>query len=349
MADKIKGAIPRAGGKKQFAFDHSLEIGSCRDEVESAILAAYRAGALEVLAELWEANVEQLCGLRWQRRVNPKMTRAGWCACQLVLGGERIDVRRPRVRSNRGKEVELPTIKAASQRDMLDRTAVEDVTAAVTTGTYPLDRYPRDPISANFVDGLIDRMSATQATYRGQFAPGLLIGSVDFPDQSFLGAVSIGHDGTRHLAGLRAGSTRDALNVEGFLDELVTRHRRSAPPEVFFVCEEPGVHAAIRERFGSAAILQRSPRDKRRRVLGGLPPSLQPKILEDMLEAYGHASAGTALKALQGVIASIERTYPDAAAALADGLQETLTLHRLGDGSTRTTATRTQRSAHPEA
>jgi len=337
----------RSSASKKFAFGPSLELGSCRDEVEHAILGAYRTAALEVLGELWEANVESLCGLRWQRRVKPKMTRAGWCACQLTLGGERLDVRRPRVRSNKGKEVELPTIKAATQRDMLDRAAVEDVTAAVTTGTYPLDRHRRDEIAVDFVEGLINRVSAGQASFRGQFAPGLLIGAVDFPDQSFLGAVSIEHSGKRTLAGLRAGSPEDATSVEGFLEDLVAKHRRSAPPEVFFACEEPIIHAAIRQRFGSAAILQRSPQDKRRRVLGRLPPSVQPSILEDLLSAYQQPSARAAQKALEQVAESLTGTYPEAAAVLREGLEETLTLHRLGDGSTRRTPTRAQRTANP--
>jgi hypothetical protein len=346
MAERAKSASGQVSAKKKFAFDSTVEVSSCRDEVENATLDAYRSGALEVLAELWEENVEHLCGQRWQRRVKPKMTRAGWCACQLMLGGKRLDVRRPRVRSNKGKEVELPTIKAATQRDLLDRAAIEDVTAAVTTGTYPLERHPRDEIGVNFVEGLINRMSATQASYRGEFAAGLLIGAIEFPDQSFLGAVSITQDGSRSLVGLRAGSQRSSANVEGFLDDLVAKHRRSAPPAVFFVCEEPTIHEAIRARFGSAAILQRSPQDKRRRVLGLLPPSIQPSILEDLLEAYAQKSGRAAHKALQEVIKSLEGSYPEAASALADGLDDSLTMHRLGDSSGRTAATRAQPATH---
>ena len=349
MVEKNKERTSGSSARKKFAFSPELNLGSCRDEVENALLEAYRSAALDVLGELWEANVEKLCGLRWQRRVKPKMTRAGWCACQLTLGGERIEVRRPRVRSNKGKEVELPTIKAATQRDLLDRPAVEDVTAAVTTGTYPLERHPRDEIAIDFVEGLINRISAAQATSRGQFAPGLLIGSIDFPDQSFLGAVSIEHSGKRTLAGLRAGSATDEANVGGFLADLVAKHRRSAPPELFFACEEPVVHAAIRERFGNAAILQRSPQDKRRRVLGSLPPSVQPSILDDLLSAYQQPNARSAQKALEGIGESLDASYPEAAAALRDGLEETLTLHRLGDSSSRGAAPRSTRSANPSA
>ncbi len=347
MADETKRATSRVAATRRaetgrLAFAPSLALGSGSDELGRALVDAYRLSATDVLAELWEADVERLCGERWKPRPRSRVSRAGWCGCQIVLGGEPVSLRRPRVRSVKGREIELPTFKAAAERDLLDRAAIEDVTAVVTTGVFPPGRHPRDPIAADFVEGLANRMSAVQAMPRANFELGLLIASIDFPDQTFLGAVGVEPDGTRQLAGLRAGSPDNGSSIEAFLEELAARHRRSAPPDVFFVGESPEIVAAIRKHFGPGVTLQRSPHEKRRRVLGMLPVSLQPGVLESLLDAYAQPDARSVERAYRAVVKTLEGDHPEAAAELSEGLSETLTLHRLADATARTSATSTQ-------
>jgi putative transposase len=334
-------------GRGRFAFAPTLGLGSGPDELERALLDAYRISAKDVLGELWKADVERLCGERWKPRPSSKAARAGWCACEIVLAGERVLLRRPRVRSVKGTEIDLPTFKVVSTRDVLDRGAVEDVTAAITTGTFPPGRHAREPIAADFVAGLAGRMSATQSKPRDNFEPGILISTVEFPDQSFLGAVGIDYDGQRRMVSLRSGSASNPASVAEFLDDLVAKHRRSAPPEIFFIGEQPVIRAAILEYFGASAILQRSPHEKRSAVLGLLPSSLQASVLENLLDAYAQSNARGAERALLEVVSSLERDYSAAAATLSDGLAETLTLHRLAGRGARTTARKGSRTPPP--
>ena len=196
----------RGRSRATLPFSSSLEVGSGSDEVLRALFDACRASASEVLAELWEADVESLCGERWKPRPRSKVTRAGWCGCQITLGGERVSLRRPRVRSVRGKEIELPSFKAAAASDLLDRDAIEDVASSITTGIYPPGRHTRDSIAESFVSLLSRRMAAVHAIPRTDFEPGLLVATVDFPDQSFLGAVGI-YGVTAFSAGQRFGRT----------------------------------------------------------------------------------------------------------------------------------------------
>ena len=343
MAERTKRttlriATPRGVETSQSTFGPSLGLGSGSDELGRALVDAYRISATDVLAELWESDVERLCGERWKPRPRSRVSRAGWCACKIVLGGESVSLRRPRVRSVKGRELELLTFKATAERDLLDRAALEDVTAVVTTGVFPPNRHPRDPIAADFVEGLANRMSAVQAMPRAKFEQGLLIASIDFPDQTFLGAVGVEPDGTRQLAGLRAGGADNAASIEAFLEELAARHRRSAPPDIFFVGESPEIVTAIRKHFGPGIALQRSPHEKRRRVLSMLPVSLQPGVLESLLDAYAQADARSAERAFRAVVKTLEQDHPEAAAELSEGLGETLTLHRLAGANARSAA-----------
>jgi len=161
-------------GDEPFPIDPSIDLGAGSDELERAILESFRRSAVDVLGELWEEDVGRLCGERWKPRPRARFARAGWCGCQIVLGGDRVSLRRPRVRSNRGKEMELPSFRAAASRDLLDRGAVEDITATITTGAFPPGRYPREPIAEQFVERLAGRMSAVHAMPRSGFEPGLL-------------------------------------------------------------------------------------------------------------------------------------------------------------------------------
>ena len=140
MVQKSSRSGARPDAAKSFPLDPSIEVGTGSDELERAVLESCRHSAVDVLSELWEEDVERLCGERWKPRPRSRFARAGWCACQIVLGGDKVSLRRPRVRSNRGKEMELPSFRAAASRDLLDRGAVEDITATITTGAFPPGR-----------------------------------------------------------------------------------------------------------------------------------------------------------------------------------------------------------------
>jgi len=306
---------------------------SCSDELFEELLGWCRNASEEVLSEMWAADVENLCGERWKPRPRSKVARAGWCRTDIVLGNKRITVRRPRVRSAQGREVDLPSFKAAAASDFLSREVIEDACAMVTTGSFPEARYPRDPIHATFTEHLVLRLGALHATPKGEFDPGLLISSVTFPDQTFLGALGIDASGRRRLVGLASGSPRDRSRVEALLAEVVVRHVRKAPPSVCFVGESPEVHEAVRNTFGQSVIVQRCPWEKRRQTIDQLPPSLQPGVLEELLAAYALLDARAARRALDQIARSVEEASPGAAGTLREGLEETLSLHKLGGES----------------
>ena len=314
----------------RFRFDPALVMRSCADELFDALLDWCRDASQEVLSEMWAADVERLCGERWKPRPRSKVARAGWCRTDIVLGNKRITVRRPRVRSAQGREVDLPTFKAASAADFLSREVIEDACAMVTTGSFPAARYARDPIHETFTDHLVMRLGASHATPKGEFDPGLLISSVTLPDQSFLGALGIDAEGRRRLVGLASGSPNDRSRVEALLSEVVVRHVRKTPPSIFFVGDSPTVHESVRSVFGQSVMLQRCPWEKRRHTVDQMPPSMQPAVLEELLAAYALPDARAARRALDQVARSLESDYPQVASTLREGLDETLALHKLG-------------------
>ena len=133
--------------------------------------------------------------------------------------------------------------------------------------------------------------------------------------------------------GLASGSPDDRSRVQALLAEVVARHGRKAPPTVCFVGEAPAVREAVREVFGQSVIVQRCPWEKRRRILDRLPAPMQAGVLEELLAAYALSDARAARRGLDQVARSLEETHPEAAATLREGIEETLSLHKLGGES----------------
>ncbi len=91
----------------------------------------------QVLSAMMEQDREDLCGPRWKRDPNRSAGRAGTTASEVTLGSRRVPIRRPRVRTKDGQEMELPSFAFAANRDPLDRHALNAVACGISTRKYP--------------------------------------------------------------------------------------------------------------------------------------------------------------------------------------------------------------------
>jgi len=100
----------------------------------------------QVLAAMMEQDREDLCGPRWKRDPARQAGRVGTTKSEVTLGGRRIAIPRPRVRSKEGQEVELPSFALAAKRDPLDRHTLDAVACGFSSRKYArsLDRLPAD-------------------------------------------------------------------------------------------------------------------------------------------------------------------------------------------------------------
>ena len=100
----------------------------------------------QVLATMMEQDREDLCGPCWKRDPDRKAGRAGTTQSEVTLGGRRIEMTRPRVRSREGQELRLPSFAFAAGRDPLDRRALEAVACGVSNRKYArsLDPLPEE-------------------------------------------------------------------------------------------------------------------------------------------------------------------------------------------------------------
>src|SRR3990172_4864267 len=91
-----------------------------------------------------------------------------------------------------------------------------------------------------------------------------------------------------------------------------------------------GLRRAVRDVFGDLAQVQRCTWHKRENVVAYLPKHLQPLWRAKLQRAYRQPTYTAAQAELQRLHQDLRRLNEDAARSLVEGLEETLTLHRLG-------------------
>ena len=95
---------------------------------------------------MMEQDREDLCGPRWKQDPDRSAGRGGTTQSEITLGGRRIAIKRPRVRSKEGEEVELPSFAFAAARDPLDRHTLNAVACGISSRKYArsLDPLPEE-------------------------------------------------------------------------------------------------------------------------------------------------------------------------------------------------------------
>ena len=182
-----------------------------------------------------EAERTALCGERYAHQEHRQAVRAGHVPSSLVLGGRRVELRRPRARSTDGHELRLPSWQAWSSHDPLDERAYEQMVLGVSTRRYARSLEPlpqevevrgisKSAVSERFVVGTQRRLAELmQRDLSGLRLVALLIDGVHFAEHVVLAAVGIDVDGEKHPLGLREGATENTAACKALLEDLIER------------------------------------------------------------------------------------------------------------------------------
>ena len=142
-------------------------------------------------------------------------------------------------------------------------------------------------------------------------------------------ALGVTVTGEKRVLGLVQTATENKRVCATFLRELVERGFR-APTGLLVVLDgAKGLRAAVRDVFGEDVPVQRCQWHKRENVVSYLTKPLQILWRRKLQAAYAHASYADAKRALQKLVADLSKINESAARSLEEGLEETLTLHRL--------------------
>ena len=112
-------------------------LGQLVGAAKEGLLALSVGVGLGVLAELMEEEVDEVVGPKGKHDPGRAAVRHGHAAGEVTLGGRRVAVERPRVRSADGRsELPLETYAHFADRDLLSRSVLERMLAGVSTRRY---------------------------------------------------------------------------------------------------------------------------------------------------------------------------------------------------------------------
>ena len=161
----------------------------------------------------------------------------------------------------------------------------------------------------------------------------ILIDGIHLGKQVLVVALGIATNGEKHVLGLWQGATENATVVQALLEDLVARGLKPDRRYLFVIDGAKALRAAIERVFGERVEVQRCQIHKRRNVKEHLPKSAQGDTDRRIRNAYAMTSYAEAKTELGKIFRQLERINPSAARSLEEGLEETLTVHRLGVGT----------------
>lgn len=336
MKNTAKKRVPREEGSSSQLALALAEI--VREDLREFVVSA----GVTALAALLERERTDACGPRYAHQTGRRARRAGHAPGELVMGGRRVQVTRPRARTIDGQEVRLPSWSAFSAEDPLHDRALEQMLVGVSTRRYArsLEALPADlpargtsrsAVSRRFVaaterqisEWLGRDLSAIDLTV-------LMLDGVYVQDHVMLVALAIDPEGEKHVLGVREGATENAAACTELLADLRDRGIRTDQNVLVVLDGAKALARAVRNVFGKRALIQRCQAHKARNVLDQLPETLRPSVRQALREAYRCGDADRARKLLTNLARRLRDEHPSAAASLDEGLDETLTVMRLG-------------------
>jgi transposase-like protein len=297
---------------------------------------------MRALGMMLEEERSALCGPRYEHDAERTCSRAGYAPGELVMGGRRVSVPRPRVRDRDGREIALGSWSAFRDEDPLDERAVRQMLVGVSTRRYKDSLEPigvqvaergtsKSAVSRRFVE----RTSKQVEQWLAQPLDGIdiVVGMIDgicIADRVFLVALGIDVEGKKHVLGVREGATENATSCRALLCDLRDRGLSTSKKTLFVLDGSKALARAVRDVYGDNAIIQRCQVHKTRNVLDELPEHMRASVRAAMRQAYRAGDVDKAKTQLLNLARRLGDDHPSASASLREGLDETLTVKRLG-------------------
>lgn len=320
----------------------SLPVAGVLRDVRSAFFGLCVNAGKAVLGAMMESERTALCGAKGVPDPARTAYRGGHTQSSVVLGGRRIGIRRPRARAlQAAQELSLPTFEWATHCDPINAATLGAIAAGVSTRRYQttLDPLPasepqssvsRSAVSRRFVALSAEQLSQWLSRRIEVELPAVMVDGIHFQDRVVLLALGFDAQGDKHVLGLWEGTTEKTAVVRALLGNLIERGLDPDTPRLWIIDGGKALRRGILEVFGASALVQRCQEHKRRNVLEHLPEQLHASVGRAMKDAWQSKDALLAKRQLERLANSLAKPHPGAAASLREGMDETLTLIRLG-------------------
>ena len=297
-----------------------------------------RQAGLQLMDLMMQEEVREVVGERSQRQTERTASRWGSERGYCVVMGQKVPIERPRVRTTDDKEVRLGSYEMFHRGEPLTETVWAKLMLGLSTRKYGQavrefsEAYglEKSAISEHFIEASREKLKAMiERRLDKTRLCALLIDATPFEGQQMVAALGIDEYGRKTILGVRQGATENATVVGELLADLVERGVDFTAPRLYILDGGKALSAAVKKHAGESAAIQRCQVHKRRNVLDHLTDEQKPGIAKKLNAAYALEDYGAAKQALNVLHRELMDLNPSAARSLGEGMEETLTVHRL--------------------
>jgi transposase-like protein len=320
-------------------------LGQLVGAAKEGLLALSVEVGLGVLRELLEQEVEEIVGPKGRWNLDRTAVRHGHEDGEVTLGGRRLPIKRPRARTADGEsELPLQIYEHFADRDPLEEVVLERMLAGISTRQYRRGQEPvgeqvegdarstsKSAVSRTFVqrtrDLLWKLMNRPLADLRLAV---IMLDGIELHGRTNIVALGISTEGEKLALGVWDGSTENATVAAALLADLVDRGLDVEQGMLFVIDGSKALRKAIRQVFGNDVPVQRCVQHKLRNVVEHLPERDREPVKARLRRAWKDTDHDHALEQLNTLALELDHAHPGAAASLREGMEETLTVTRLG-------------------
>src|SRR4051812_2304084 len=246
-------------------------VGAARE----GLLALSVGVGLGVVHELMELEIDEVVGPKGKHDADRVAVRHGHEDGSMTLGGRRVAVRRPRVRSATGEgELPVATYGYFADRDPLTRAVMDRMLAGVSTRKFARVGEPvgagveaasrstgKSTVSEQFIERTRSALGELMARRLEDVRLAvMMLDGLEIAERTHVVALGISTEGVKIPLGLWEGSTENATLVRTLLADLVDRGLDPAQAILFVIDGGKALRKAIRDVFGANALVHRCQR-----------------------------------------------------------------------------------------
>jgi putative transposase len=297
-----------------------------------------RETGLALMQTVMEEEVRHLAGERHQQHEGRRAHRWGKENGYCVVDGQKVPIQKTRLRRPDKREQRLGSYELFQRSGPLQAGVWDKMMRGLSTRNYGAvvkdfhNAYgvEKSAVSENFIEASREKVKELMERPLGELRLcAVLIDGTPFKDRQMIAALGIGCDGTKTVLGIREGATENTAVVSALLSELVERGLDFSTPRLYVLDGGKALAAAVRKHAGESAFLQRCQVHKKRNVVDHLPDEHKADVRRKMQNAYAMAEYADAKRALEQLHRELMDLNPSAARSLEEGMEETLTVHKL--------------------
>jgi putative transposase len=311
-----------------------------RDQIRSKVRDHMRDATFQFIHGLFSEEMAFLCGEPFKHKTDEQCRRGGWDPGSVVLGGQRVAVKKPRARRD-GEDIELNTYKSLQGFDMLQENVLKHMMVGVSTRNYDglLDRVSgglglkKSSVSKAFKMASKETLDNLNSRDLSPYSwTALMIDGIAFGGAMVIAVLGITTDGKKLILGLKRGATEDSEVCKDLFQDLISRGLKKDDPFLFVLDGGKALKCAVRKVFGERFPIQRCVRHKERNVLSYLQKQHHKEFRRRWKTLHGIVRFDEAKLDYERLLHWLKDKNQEAAASLEEAEMETLTIIQFKTG-----------------